>query len=358
MTTDTTLTDLGWRPFFQQQLSLEDLDHPEQLRPARVMSVERSLVGLCFSASDGVADAVAELELSWQQRPHEERPTVGDWVLIDANNKLLRLLDRQSVFKRKAAGERADTQLIGANVDTLFIVSSCNADFNLSRLERYLALALDAQVTPVVVLTKADLADARSYLEDAASLRQHLEVIAVNSLDTTSVDPLRLWCGAGQTVALVGSSGVGKSTLLNTLIGSSVQITGAIREDDSKGRHTTTSRSLHALPDGGLVLDSPGMRELKLTDVSQGLAAVFADIDDIAERCKFKDCQHSSEPGCAVIAAIEAGELDARRLQNYRKLQREDAHNTSSIAERHQRARDWNKKVRAKNAATDKRRLE
>ena len=112
MTTDTTLTDLGWRPFFQQQLSLEDLDHPEQLRPARVMSVERSLVGLCFSASDGVADAVAELELSWQQRPHEERPTVGDWVLIDANNKLLRLLDRQSVFKRKAAGERADTQLI------------------------------------------------------------------------------------------------------------------------------------------------------------------------------------------------------------------------------------------------------
>lgn len=348
------LTELGWRPYFQQQLSLEDLATPSELMPARVMSVERSVVGVHFEGGE----AVAELELSWQQRPHEERPTVGDWVLINDRRNLVRLLERQSVFKRKAAGERADTQLIGANVDTLFIVSSCNADFNMSRLERYLALALDAQVTPVIVLTKADLADEHTYLEDAASLRQNLDVVAVNSLDQQSISPLRLWCGAGQTVALVGSSGVGKSTLLNTLIGSSIQVTGAIREDDSKGRHTTTSRSLHALPDGGLVLDSPGMRELKLTDVSEGLAAVFADIDDIAERCKFKDCQHNTEPGCAVTAAIESGELDSRRLDNYKKLQREDAHNTSSIAERHARARNWNKKARAKNAATDKRRLE
>lgn len=346
------LTELGWRPFFQQQLSLEELDDPEALRPARVMSVERSVVGVSFESGH----AVAELELSWQQRPHEERPTAGDWVLINENNELVRLLERQSVFKRKAAGERADLQLIGANVDTLFIVSSCNLDFNLSRLERYLALALDAQVVPVVVLTKADLAEEQSYLEDAASLRRGLEVVAVNSLDSASIDPLRIWCSTGQTVALVGSSGVGKSTLLNTLMGSSVQTTGAIREDDSKGRHTTTSRSLHALPDGGLVLDSPGMRELKLTDVSHGLAAVFSDIDDIASGCKFKDCQHLTEPGCAVTAAIEAGDIDSRRLENYRKLQREDAHNTSTIAERHQRARNWEKNVRAKNAATNKRR--
>ncbi len=348
------LTELGWRPFFQQQLSLDDLEGAHPLRPARVMSVERSVVGVSF---DG-GDAVAELELTWQQRPHEQRPTAGDWVLITPDDELERLLDRQSVFKRKAAGDRADVQLIGANVDTLFIVSSCNQDFNLSRLERYLALALDAQVTPVVILTKADLAAAESYLTEAATLRPGLDVVAVNSLVADSIEPLRQWCSEGQTVALVGSSGVGKSTLLNTLIGTSVQITGAIREDDSKGRHTTTSRSLHALPEGGLILDSPGMRELKLTDVSSGLAEVFSDIDDLAEGCKFKDCAHNTEPGCVVAAALLAGELDERRLDNYRKLQREDAHNTSSIAQRHQRARNGNKNARAKKTATDKRNLD
>ena len=184
------LAELGWRPFFQQQLSLKG---ETALRPARVMSIERSVVGLSF---DG-GEAVAELELHWQQLPHEQRPTVGDWVLISSDNELEQLLDRQSVFKRKAAGERAEVQLIGANVDTLFIVSSCNLDFNLSRLERYLALAFDAQVTPVIVLTKSDLADAEDYLLAAKSLRRGLEVIAVNSLDAGSIKPLRNWCFFG-----------------------------------------------------------------------------------------------------------------------------------------------------------------
>ena len=275
------LTQLGWRHFFQQQLSL---DEHETLSPARVMTVERSTLGLSV---DG-GSLVAELELAWQQRPHEDRPTVGDWVLIDADHRLQRLLDRQSVFKRKAAGERADVQLIGANVDTLFVVTSCNADFNLSRLERYLALALDARVTPVIVLTKADLEPSANYIDQARTLRNDLDVVAVNALNPEHIEPLRAWCTQGQTVALVGSSGVGKSTLLNTLMGTAVQATGAIRTDDAKGRHTTTSRSLHLLPDGGLVLDSPGMRELKLTDVAAGLAGLFEDIEALAEDCRFQ----------------------------------------------------------------------
>ena len=346
-----TLTELGWRHFFQQQLSIDDL---ETLEPARVMAIERSILAM----QSGAGLVSAELELRWQKLPHEERPTVGDWVLIDQSNSPHRLLERQSLFKRKAAGDRAEVQLIAANVDTLFVVSSCNLDFNLSRIERYLALALDAKVIPVLVLTKADLSDAADYLEQARNLRAGLEVVAVNSLSADSIAPLRKWCGEGQTVALVGSSGVGKSTLLNTMVGASVAITGAIREDDAKGRHTTTSRSLHPLPEGGLVLDSPGMRELKLTDVVAGLGEVFSDIDDLASACRFKDCEHQSEPGCAVTQAISDGLLESRRLQNYQKLLREDAHNTQSIAERHQKSRKFNKNARARNAFTNKRYLD
>jgi len=348
-----SLTDLGWRHFFQQQLSLEDL---ESLSPARVMTVERSVLGLRTAGADGLQHSVVELELAWQQKDHEDRPTVGDWVLIDDAGSPQRLLERQSVFKRKAAGEKAEAQLIAANVDTLFIVSSSNLDFNLSRMERYLALALESGATPVVVLTKEDLHDSAEYIEQAQTLREDLHVVAVNSLSASSIEPLRTYCGRGQTVALIGSSGVGKSTLVNSLMGNDVQVTGAIREDDAKGRHTTTSRSMHLLPDGGLLLDSPGMRELKLTDVAAGLADVFADIEDLAQRCRFADCQHASEPGCAVTEALEKQTLDPRRLANYQKLLREDQHNTATIAERHQRARKWNKNVRARNAMTDKRR--
>jgi len=228
-------------------------------------------------------------------------------------------------------------------------------DFNVSRLERYLALALDAQVTPVIVLTKEDLADAEKYLQEAKDMRSDLDVLAVNSLDPESIADLHQWCGEGQTVALIGSSGVGKSTLLNTLVGKSVAITGAIREGDSKGRHTTTSRSLHLIPNGGLVLDSPGMRELKLTDVAAGLGEVFDDIEALAEQCRFKDCEHEKEPGCAVTEAIEDGALPSRRLENYHKLLREEVHNTQSIAQRHQRYRKFGKNAKARNAYTDKR---
>ena len=237
------------------------------------------------------------------------------------------------------------------------MVTSCNADFNPSRLERYLALALNSGVEPVVVITKADtVAEPGRYIEAAQALRAGLPVVAVNARQTDALDPLSPWCRPGRTVALVGSSGVGKSTLLNSLAGHSLALTGAIREDDSKGRHTTTSRALHWLPGRGLILDSPGMRELKLTEVSDGLAEVFADIDELATQCRFGDCQHASEPGCAVQAAIGAGRLQPRRLENYLKLAREEAYNNESIAEQRRRGRTFNQAVRARQALYDKRR--
>ncbi len=265
--------------------------------------------------------------------------TVGDWLLLAADDRFQRLLDRLSSFSRRAAGTKAVEQLIAANIDTAFIVSSLNDDFNLSRMERYLALARDAGVEPVVVLTKADqCTDPAFYVRQARALDPSLMVESVNALDPDSVEVLRSWCREGQTVTVLGSSGVGKSTLINTLLGRTAQATAAIREDDSKGRHTTTSRSLHFIPDGGLLLDTPGMRELQLADCEQGVSDVFADIEDLTADCRFSDCRHEGEPGCAVRAALESGALDRRRWENYRKLMREQALNAASLADR--RARD------------------
>ncbi len=255
-----SLPELGWSDFFQQQLSLEEL---ESVAPVRVFSLNRHL----FEGVGEQGSRQFSLPHVWIRRAVEELPTVGDWLLVDRANQPVRVLERTSLFKRMAPGREAKVQLMAANVDTLFIVTSCNLDFNLSRLERYLTLALDAGVRPVVILTKADLVeDVSDYYAKARSLRPGLEVETVNSMDANLIDVLRPWCTTGQTVALVGSSGVGKSTLVNTLSAKMVQETGAIREDDSKGLHTTTARSLHLLPGGGLLLDSPGLRELKLSE--------------------------------------------------------------------------------------------
>ncbi|MGE0625519.1 MAG: ribosome small subunit-dependent GTPase A [Pseudomonadales bacterium] len=343
------LADLGWSPVFQQQLTLEEL---EALTPARVFAVQRSGLKLVFEG--GEMDV--PLGGRWFQGSPEDRPTVGDWVLLDrASGTVVRLLERKSLLKRMSVSRPGDVQLIAANVDVLFLVSSCNEEFNLSRMERYLTLALEAGVQPVVVLTKADLAeDPDSFRTAAEALGRDLVVEIVNALDPASLDGLRAWCGRGQTVTLLGSSGVGKSTLINSLAGRDIQATGGIREDDAKGRHTTTHRSLHLLPGGGLLLDSPGMRELGITDADVGLSSAFADVESLAALCRFNDCGHESEPGCAVRAAILAGELDERRLQSYRKLRREELYNTETVAERHARVRQFSKMVKQHQAASHK----
>ena len=334
------LADYGWSPHFQSQLDLSDL---ETTTPARVLAVHRGMLEVagptfCGRINTGMLE----------DRDDEERATVGDWLLLDrSTDRPVRLLARHSLFKRKAPGTGRALQLIAANVDTVLIVSSCNHDFNQARLERYLALAREAEVQPIVILTKADLADdPASYIAKAAKLLPGLLVECLDARSVTDVARLEPWCGRGQTVALLGSSGVGKSTLTNTLAGNDVQATHGIREDDAKGRHTTTGRSLHRLPTGGWLLDTPGMRELQLTDSERGLDDVFADIADLAKACRFADCSHQSEPGCAVLAAMEQGDLDPNRLKRYRKLIAENAKNQASLAERRSRDRAFDKMVK------------
>lgn len=317
---DRSLEDLGWSAHYADQVTAEEAD----LNPMRIATVHRARMST--EATFGPVKLVL---------PHNTNTSdfaVGDWVLAEPEtHRLVRRLDRLSLLQRRTEGAKFQ-QLIAANVDTLFIATSCNDDFNLARLERYLALTNEAGVRAVIVLTKADQADdIAPFIAQASGLQRDLAVVSVNAREASAADVLAPWCGLGQTVALIGSSGVGKSTLLNTLTGKSgeeAQATGAIRESDAKGRHTTTSRSLHRIAGRGWVIDTPGMRTLHLSDITEGLDQLFAEITELAPQCKFRDCTHAHEPGCAVQAAIKAGTVDPDRLDRWRKLLDENASNT------------------------------
>jgi len=334
---------MGWQAFFQQQLTLEEY---QSTTIARIAAQHRS--GFQLLTGTGTIKLTGTGTITLPQNPNFPPMTVGDWILLDEEQKFVRCLERSSLFQRKAAGTKASYQLIAANIDTLFIVCSLNDDFNLNRIERYLTLANEAQVEAVVVLTKADLCeDAETQRAEVQRLDPMLMVETVNALDSESVGQLSGWCKQGKTVAVMGSSGVGKSTLLNTLMATETQLTGGIREDDCKGRHTTTSRSMHQLPHGGLLIDTPGMRELQLTDCEAGVSETFSDIEEIARECRFSDCQHQSEPGCAIQSALSQGTIDERRLSNYFKLLREQARNSATLAEQRAASKQFGKMVRS-----------
>lgn len=336
-----TLADLGWRPVFQQQLTLDELANG---RPARVTAVHRDR--LEWLDESGAQSWPISGALRYAEA--DERPTLGDWLWLDAaSGEPQRVLQRQTLLRRIASGTEPKPQLIAANLDTLLIVASCNADFNLSRLERYLALALEAGVDPVIVLTKADLsADVDALRDQAQSLRSDLPVVCLDARQPWAVDALSPWLLRGQSLALVGSSGVGKTTLTNSLIGEARFATAAIREDDAKGRHTTTQRQMERIAAGAWIMDTPGMRELRLGEASDGVRALFDDIEALAQRCRFADCQHQGDAGCAIEAAVVAGELDERRLRSYQKLQRETAQASETNWQKRQRHKAFSKLAR------------
>jgi ribosome biogenesis GTPase len=336
------LQALGWQPFFAQQISVDDLSATP---PVRVVEVHRSGLHVLGDNIDTVLPPRADL-------------TAGDWLMLDPSHpRSSRVLERASLIKRRAPGTDRQEQLIAANIDTAFIVTSCNQDFKVARLERYAALAFEARITPVIVVTKTDLvADAQSYIDAARSVSEMIDVVALDARGSAPKTELAAWCKPGKTVAFLGSSGVGKSTLANALLESQSIKTQDIREDDAKGRHTTTRRELHAMPNGCLILDTPGMRELQLTDAAEGINDLFADIQELAAWCRFNDCQHETEPGCAVLTAIDEGALDVGRLGRWRKLIAEDAFNSASFAERRSRDKAFGKMVRGAKKIKDVRR--
>ncbi len=326
------LENQGWCDFFADQREADETD----LAPMRIATVHRSR--LTALSPDG------PVRLTLPVHVNTGDFAVGDWVLVDAPTLTLRRrLGRRTVLERRVEGSKTP-QATAANVDTLFVVTSCNADFNSARLERYLALANQGGATPVILLTKADLTDdVAAYRRQAGALQRGLAVVAVNPRAAEAARDLAPWCGAGRTVALVGSSGVGKSTLVNTLAGPGQDLpqeTGGIREHDAKGRHTTTARSLHAIAGGGWVIDTPGMRTLHVSDAAAGIDTLYAEITELAPACRFRDCSHAHEPGCAVQAAVAGGAVDPERLSRWRKLVDENRDNTPvTTGPRHRHAR-------------------
>ncbi len=324
------LHHLGWSDFFAQQF---DEYAAQGLTPARIAAQHREL----YRTHCGQGEVVAAVSgrLRQEAAGPQDFPVVGDWVAVrlrarERSATIHGILRRRTQFSRKVAGRITAEQVAAANVDTAFLVMGLDGDFNLRRLERYLVTAWESGAVPVVVLNKRDLCgggDLAGKLVAVEAVAPGVAVHAVSGATGEGLDALLPYLAAGQTTAMLGSSGVGKSTLINCLLGSEALPTAPVRADDSRGRHTTTHRKLVVLPGGGMIIDTPGMRELQFWSSreggGEGVSTAFADLSELAAGCRFHDCTHRAEPGCAVLEAVGSGRFDARRLENFHKTQAE-----------------------------------
>ncbi|WP_139491406.1 ribosome small subunit-dependent GTPase A [Brevibacillus dissolubilis] len=319
-----TLTALGFTPAFEQAFQPYAA---EGYHVGRVALEHKRLYRVYTEQGEVLAEVAGKMRYNALGR--EDYPAVGDWVVISPRYEeqkatIHAILPRQSKFSRKAAGTHVEEQIVAANVDTVFLVNALNHDFNVRRIERYLISAWESGANPVIILSKADLCDdVEAKIREVESVAIGVPIHAISTWEAQGIDALLPYLGEGKTVALLGSSGVGKSSMINHLKGEQILETQAVRENDSRGRHTTTYRELVTLPYGGLIIDTPGMRELQLWDADEGFTEAFDDIESIAASCRFGDCTHKGEPGCAIEAALEDGTLDQSRYHNYLKLQKE-----------------------------------
>ncbi len=316
------IEDIGWNSAFN--FHFEQLEHAD-LEPARIARQDR----LRYQALSTVGEVAAEVSgrLRRQMKRSSDFPAVGDWVALRRKSEVARIeavLPRKSEFSRRRAGGRTDKQVLAANLDTVFLVVGLDGDYNLRRIERYVHLSRESGATPVVILNKVDLCgNLAATIREVGQVASACEIHALCAKDGTGLTILDRYLTRGSTVALLGSSGVGKSTIVNRLLGSNRQKVSDVREDDSRGRHTTVRRELIVLPGGGALIDTPGLRELRLLGDEETLGATFADIEAFAALCRFADCVHDRAPGCAVRGALEQGKLDVGRYLSYLKLQRE-----------------------------------
>lgn len=309
--------EFGWDQHFENEFNKIDVE----VIPARVISDNGQFVKVITE------DDELLIQRRLRSSDEELQLGVGDWIAVDkieGTNHIHSVLSRKTKFSRTAAGAILYEQIVAANVDTVFIMQSLNHEFNVRRLERYLIAAWESGAMPVIVLTKADCCEdievKKALVHEVA---MGVDVHAISSITGEGLDDVRAYIEKGKTIALLGSSGVGKSTLANALAGKDILKTGDIREDDSHGRHTTTHRELVLLPDGGLILDTPGMRTLVLWQGDDSIDKMFDEIAELVTKCKFNDCKHRNEPGCAVREALENGTIDEKRWENYMKLQKE-----------------------------------